>query len=135
MVFFLVRAREKGVLDHVLVWGLLLVLESAFLTLSITIVEIVTMNEVLALSSLLLLSWKLHVRHILRLLLLANDRILNGIRCLKLLHIALESLCVLRRWLYHLLKLVFENLILLWRCETLIVLIAFELVGLGLWLD
>jgi hypothetical protein len=73
VVFLLVGTREEGMLDYVIVWGLLLVLESAFLTLSITVVEIVTMNKVLALSSLLLLSRKLHVRHILRLLLLAND--------------------------------------------------------------
>ena len=46
---------------------------AALLGLSVAVVEIVTVDEVLAFGSLLLLSWQLHVRDVLRLLFLTND--------------------------------------------------------------
>ena len=76
-VFVTVLARwhvgEEGVLygSARLVARFLLETDTTFLTLSVACVKIIPMDVILALSCLLLLRRKLHVRHILRLLLLS----------------------------------------------------------------
>lgn len=66
------EAGEEGVF-HVLAWcRLLLEADAALLGLGVAVVEIVTVDEVLTFSCLLLLSWQLDVRNILRLLFLTE---------------------------------------------------------------